>query len=112
MSNTKVKVIERVGNTLKSQLVRSNPWGNSNCPRPECLPCTNGPKNFDCKRRSVVYMTTCKLCQSENKKVSYIGETSNSMSERMSQHLEDALDVAKDSHMRRHLEDTHGGETL
>ena len=57
--STKVKLIERVGTTLKSQLVQSIPCGNINCPIASCMPCQVPNKTFDFKRRGVTYFTTC-----------------------------------------------------
>ena len=51
--NTKVKIMEKVGPTLKSILVKSNPWSSENCPRPNCLPCKTQNKGFNCKRRNI-----------------------------------------------------------
>ena len=108
--STKVKVIESVGPTLKSMLVRSNPWANLNCPRDNCLPCNSTEnKKFNCTRRSITYMSECKLCKDLGCRTVYIGESSNSLSERAGQHIKDAEDPQKESHMQRHISEEHPG---
>ena len=69
---TKVRVVERVGPTLKSQLMKSNPWAQESCPRQDCLPCSDAEKGFDCRRRGVTYTSECNPCKNEGAKVVYI----------------------------------------
>ena len=106
---TKVKVVERVGVTLKAQLVKANQWSNMNCNRSNCLPCFSGEsKKFSCCRRSATYLTQCKLCQANDLKVVYIGETSNSIYERALQHMKSTSED-KEGHMTHHLKECHPG---
>ena len=97
---TKVRVKERVGNTVKSLLTKSNPWIGENCPRQDCLPCQSKDKGFDCKRRGVTYMTSCNICQAQGSTTAYIGETSNSLYERAGQHLSDFKATSRESHSK------------
>ena len=109
VSKTKVKVIERVGVTLKNLLVRNNPWSGQNCPRSDCLPCASDKdKGYSCSRRSATYKTSCKLCLAQGRKVDYIGETSNSLHERAAQHLK-AKSKDKEGHMFNHIQEAHPG---
>ena len=105
---TRVKIIECVGSTLKSILVKSNPWKALNCPRLDCLPCKQDDKKFSCTRRNCTYITQCKLCLSEGKKVVYIGETSNSIFERALQHIKSTSED-KEGHMAHHINEKHPG---
>ena len=50
------------------------------------------------------------VCRQEGQSVTYIGESSNSLSERAGQHVKDATDPSKESHMRRHVQEEHPGE--
>ena len=83
VSTTKVKINERVVTTMKTLLVKSNPWVGSNCPRFNYLPCRADGKKYDCRRRNLVYMSSCNLCKEQGGKACYLGETSNSLHERM-----------------------------
>lgn len=110
---TKVRVVEKVGTTMKALLVKSNSWSGSRCPRANCLPCNTADDSpSDCRRRNVTYYTECQLCKKDGIKVQYIGETSNSLSERIGRHIEDALDDSRESHMRRHIQEEHPGALL
>ena len=71
-----VKIVESAGTKMKSQLHKSNPWAGSLCDRDDCLVCkNNGEKQGDCKRRNVVYKTTCRRCQEKGVAKSYYGES-------------------------------------
>ena len=107
----KVNIVERVGDTLKSLLVRSNPWGSMNCPHPDCMPCKSLEKNYSCMRRNVTYMTSCELCKEEGLMTAYISGSSNFLYERTSQHICDSQDSDKKTHMRRHTKEKHPGMT-
>ena len=54
----KVKVVEKAGNTLKSLLVRSDPFAGGKCGRYKCLPCKAGLKDSKynkCNKRNILY---------------------------------------------------------
>ena len=45
ITNFRVKVVEKSGTTLRSVLVKSNPWAGGKCGRRRCLPCEAGVEN-------------------------------------------------------------------
>ena len=54
----KIKIIERVGETIKGILQRSNPFGSMPCERNDCPICSRGlPAN--CRSRGCVYQMKC-----------------------------------------------------
>lgn len=112
VSTTKVKIVEKVGNTLRAVLVKSDPWGGERCQDAGCHPCkaAEDPK-ISCRRRSLTYVNKCKLCKTQGLNTLYLGESSNSLKERMIQHTDDFYDRSKELHMRRHLIEEHGGGT-
>ena len=61
-----------------------------------------------------MYETACQECTVDGiSTASYVGESARSACERMSEHLEDARNFRKDSHMYKHWVNQHGGkETL
>ena len=63
-----LKVVERVGDKLEDLLHKSNPWENVDCERDKCLTCKTSTESEklthkNCKKRSVVYETWCKICE-------------------------------------------------
>ena len=56
-----------------------------------------------------MYTSTCLICKEQGLKTIYIGESSNSLAERAVQHLNDAADPSKESHMAGHIKEQHPG---
>ena len=141
LTGYKLKITERVGPSLKSQLVRSDPWAGRDCDREDCLLCVSKIKsgkksNQSCKKRNAVYETWCESCRvrdeknenekednendknenekdkNETKIYKYIGETCRSSYERGSEHLADMRTIKPGSHLLKHVLDQHEGETL
>ena len=99
----KIKVVERVGITIKSLLQRSNPFGVKDCNRDKCLLCCQG-SNSDCRTRGCVYEYECLQCIRI-----YRGQTGRSMYERGKEHLE-AWEAADDEcPLQRHANIYHEG---
>ena len=82
---------------------------------PTCPQGSNPP--VECFARSIVYQSTCTIChkdgeQQENRTGgsscrqdgggTYTGETSRSLYERVKEHLSNAKDLKKDSHIVKH----------
>jgi hypothetical protein len=95
----RVKYVEKTGQNLGSQLVRSNPWSGLDCGRGGCLLCMTKAKsgenlNQNCTKRNLTYQTWWHTCrereeegkdEDEKKKVklyTYVGETAKSAHER------------------------------
>ena len=54
----KIKVVERVGETIKGVLQRSNPFGRQPCEREDCPICSRG-LTANCRNRGCVYQLKC-----------------------------------------------------
>ncbi len=107
----KVKVIERNGPQLQRLLVRSDPWSGGDCGRTDCVVCqVEGDNRVDCRVTNCTYRTSCKLCEQEGSRSSYIGETSRSVKERMGEHAGDARKDDEGSHIAAHLRERHHRE--
>ena len=97
----KYKLVERRGVLLRELLTKSNPWDASPCGRKKCLACPMAKKPLNCKRRSLMYETTCKECVDAKGEptVKYVGETARYGSERWGDHMRDAGNRTADSHI-------------
>ena len=108
----KVKIVERAGQPLKRILHKSNPWEGEDCGRDNCLLCISqsgtDEKPHSCKKRNVVYQTTCRQCKSDGREATYFGESSRSAFERGSEHLDSYASLRVDSHMLKHNLLVHG----
>ena len=97
--NFRVKIVEKSGTTLKSVLVRSDPWAGGKCGRKRCLPCEAGVDNSKCRKINILYESTCQECLREGEDFTYVGESSRSGYERGMNHLDDYKARHEDSHM-------------
>ena len=99
----------------------------SHCMREVCHPCdgTSDGKRQNCRERSILYETSCKLCNPEEAKGGpstpqqeggvqpagrlgvYLGESSRSLHERMGEHVDDARKFRSGSHIVKHWMDVH-----
>ena len=77
--------------------------------RRKCLPCEAGVKNSICRKRNVLYESTCKECLGEGDDFTYVGESSRSVYERAFNHLEDYRSKHEDSHTWSHALSHHQG---
>ena len=121
LTGFKIKYTESGGTPLMN-LFNVESGKGSHCGRDICPPCDEGEegKRQNCRTRSILYETSCKLCNPEdNKKVVqpsgskskrvgvYVGETSRSLSERMGEHVQDARAFREGSHIVKHWMDHH-----
>ena len=109
LSLRKVKLVERNGRQVQQVLTSPDPWGDEVCERRDCLACEGGDTEgrVICRTRNVVYSTRCKVCKEGGVDTRYIGETSRSLYERISEHTHDVWSSKELSHMRTHLEAEH-----
>ena len=113
----KVKVVEKVSNTIKKSLTKSNPFQVPGCNHTSCKVC--GMKNkVNCKTRDVVYRISCKDTNESGEPcegVDYVGETSRSIAERFSEHytiLNSRHEATrKKSFLFEHMKEKHDGKT-
>ena len=107
-SGIRVRVVERTGRTLKSELQVSNPFATGNCGRTDCFVCTTTGKG-NCNTESVTYKIKC---MSENcSRKTYIGETGGNAYTRGGEHLGRLMARNIDqSPLWRHCVEEHGGQ--
>ena len=111
LCGNRVKIVEKAGMSLKSVLVKPNPWANIHCGRQQCLPCADEKSQGMCKFRSITYETSCRPCREVHQKEKiYIGESARSAFERGNEHLNDYKVKKEDSHMFKHFCDEHSSE--
>ena len=107
-SGLRIKVIERTGRTLKSQLQISNPFKQEGCIRPNCFVWTT-TKDGNCNSESVTYKIKCE--GEDCRKNKYRGETAANGYTRGKKHLSDlAGRNTTNSPLWRHCVEEHGGE--
>ena len=83
------------------------------CHRAECWVCKyhKGKGSSKCRRKSVVYESRCQICYAAGSTDGvYVGETGRSLFERSEEHLEDARNLKKSSHIFKHWALSHPDE--
>ena len=125
LTDFKVKYAEAGGTPLMNMFNQDTGRG-SHCRREVCHPCdgTSDEKRQNCRERSILYETSCKLCNPEEAKKGpsnpqqgevqpegrlgvYLGESSRSLHERMGEHVDDARKFRSGSHIVKHWMDVH-----
>ena len=107
-SGLRIRVVERTGGALKSELQRSNPFATGNCGRADCFVCTTTGKG-NCNTESVTYTIEC-MGENCSRRV-YVGETASNAYTRGAEHLGRlAARNIDQSPLWRHCVDEHGGE--
>ena len=107
VGDRRVKVVEEVGKTIQDILVKSNPLGEATCEAGDCQVCTFADSRGKCRSKSVVYSSTCTLCENQGLNVMYFGETNANCYIRAKQHLRDADEKVSSSHMYNHSQLAH-----
>ena len=84
----RVKIVEKSGQTLRSQLSKSDPWAGEKFGKATCFPCRkSGGRN--CRRKNIGYRITCEEC--------YHSETSRNMFTRGEEHPRAINNKTRDS---------------
>ena len=107
-SGLRIKVLERRGRTLKSQLQSSNPFKRKQCGREDCFICTTSNVG-NCSTEGVTYAIDC---QSEEacQRNAYKGETGNNGYTRGGEHVTQLRRRNINySPLWRHCVEQHGG---
>ncbi len=99
-----MKVVEKVGHTIRTELQKSNPFKEDGCGRDNCMVCRNS-LGVDCRIRGCVYELLCETCQRK-----YRGQTGNSIGERTNEHFDDWQRGEEESPLQRHSQLFHNGE--
>ena len=107
-SGIRMKVVERTGRTLKSQLQTSNPFREPNCGREDCFVCTTFGQG-NCNTESITYKIDCSGTNCA--KSIYKGESAHNAYTRGGEHAGRlaARDLSN-SPLWRHCMEQHGGE--
>jgi hypothetical protein len=93
----KINIVEKVGETMKTVLQRSDPFGSKICGRNDCFICNQGlPLN--CRERGCVYELTCIECNKH-----YRGQTSRAVYDRTKEHVKDWSDKSENSPLLLYL---------
>ena len=109
ITGNSVTFVEKNGNMIKGMLIKANQWAGENCGRSNCLVCHKGQeRGGDCRRRNILYQTSCIPCKSIGRASVYYGESARTAFERGLEHLSDFSKNAEESHMWRHVEEEHG----
>ena len=116
-TNYRVKMTESAGTPLGLLLTTNNPWGNKDCERADCHPCSQmDEKRVNCKQRNILYESYCTECNPDDIKQGkkdeitflregkgvYVGESARSLYERSKEHIADRESKKKDSHQIKH----------
>ena len=99
-----IKVQEKVDDSVRRELQRSNPFKAKECGRESCLVCERG-SGIDCRTRGCIYEMQCESCRRK-----YRGQTGNSIKERTEQHFDDWEDEETSSPLHRHSQLFQNGE--
>ena len=110
VSGRKVKLVEKTGDQLKSLIWKSDPLGGIECWDLDCVVCQEETERQICRKKNVVYTSTCLKCKEKGETWVYVGETSRSLAERAGEHRQDLKDEKEHSHMFTHREEKHQGE--
>ena len=57
-----IKIIETAGRTLEQTLVNNDPFEGNACNDPKCVPSRDPKNKINCRRNTVCYRVTCRLC--------------------------------------------------
>ena len=109
-NDMKIKVVEKIGSTMKKELQRSNPFGQQHCGRTDCVTCNLGLK-VNCRKRGQVYEIWCKNCKEDVEK-KYVGQTGRTVYHRMKEHIAKWESKSEDSALFKHSEQCHDGESF
>ena len=117
-TNWRVRMTEAAGTPLSILLTSNNPWGEEDCQRDDCIPCSQGDeRRMNCRRRNIMYESRCQECNKDedakSKKMGeirclragkgiYVGESSRSLYERSKEHRADRESMLEESHQVKH----------
>ena len=106
LSGFKVRLVESSGIPL-SRLF-SLDISDGKCHRFDCYVCAlhQGKSGSKCRKKSIVYESRCMSCPKSNQPV-YIGESGRSLYERALEHIDDAENQRKCSHIFKHWALSH-----
>jgi hypothetical protein len=106
-SGLRIKIVERTGRTIKSQLQTSDPYRPTECGRLDCFICATGGKG-NCETENITYKLECEGLPCRKGK--YKGETAGNGYTRGDQHWKNLTNKnVTNSPLWRHCLAEHGG---
>ena len=109
-NNMKILVTEKMGTQIKNKIVNSiNPWEMSTCKRKNCMLCGNNVEGSKgkCWQSGTTYAITCNLCDQNNSRGIYIGETGRPLYTRSVEHAENLKNKRKGKPLHEHMNAHH-----
>ena len=119
-----IKIIETAGRTLEQTLVNTDPFNGNLCSDPKCLPSKDPNNKINCRRNTVCYRVTCRLClraglpahhDCYDDAACYFGQSGKNAHCRIKEHVSKfsskSAKVREESAFFKHLENTHGGKS-
>ena len=103
-NDLRIKIIEKVGSTLKGLIQKSRPFERMKCGRKDCIVCKI-ESDIDCRIRGCVYKIRCKECTR-----AYKGQTGRSICERTKEHIDDWGKKMDRCPLWRHAVEHHNGK--
>ena len=81
---SRIKVVEQSGSTVRDVLAKNYPWEYTACEDPQCFPCStrgksSSKKMVSCRRPGVGYRILCLSCRDSGIIAVYHGESGRSM---------------------------------
>ena len=101
----RIKVVEKLGPTIRSTLSNPNPWKGGHCGRQGCPPCST--KEGSCRQKNVLYTIVCLTCGETGARKVYQGESHRTLYERASEHWEGLKNQTEESVLTRHWRECH-----
>ena len=107
--NIKVRVVETAGTPLRQKLVRTDLAANKPCRQQDCLLCITGEGNSSTShhRSGALYKGSCKLCEKNNLRAEYHGETGYSAYTRTQEHAKEIKNQDSNNAFAKHLAAVH-----
>ena len=123
---TTVKVVEKPGNMIMTDLRSNKKFTRTDCGREKCPLRIAGKSCFDkCYQEGIIYVSYCNLCNEKGTTSAYIGESSRTLFTRSRQHFEDYRREVRNqgnleteiqenlpkSWIKEHMREKHHGES-
>ena len=105
-NKVRLKVIERVDDSIRQKLQWSNPFKRTECGKDSCLVCER-ETSVDCRTRGCVYEMLCAECRRK-----YRGQTGHCIQKRTKQHFDGWRRGGETSPLHRHSQLFHEGKTF
>ena len=105
----KFKIVETGGNSVQSEIKKSNPTKTNGCENTECLACYEGRgRGGNCLKFNITYEMECRLYPEVDKCI-YVGETSRNLFTRTKEHMEKYCSEKRnpDLFIKQHQIDRH-----